>query len=1030
MSEKTRHFYSFGPFRLDPTDCLLILDGKPVLLAPKAFEALLMLVENAGHLVDKDDLMRRLWPGTFVEEANVTKQVSLLRKILSEATNGREYIETIPKRGYRFVVEVRKIAQAETGSQPQAVPGASLTGKKVPHYRVLEVLGGGGMGVVYKAEDLKLGRRVALKFLPEEIAGDAKALERFEREARAASTLDHPNICAIYEFGEHEGRPFIAMSLLEGKNLRDQIAARAAPFTTAELLNLAIQIGDGLAAAHEKGIIHRDIKPANIFITNRNEAKILDFGLAKLTDTGDRGNLRHEETQTPPSIDLSLSLTGVAMGTAPYMSPEQVRGEKLDARTDLFSFGLVLYEMATGKQAFGGDAAAVLHEAILSRTPVPARELNPELPPELERIIDKALEKDRNVRYQSAAEMRADLDRLKTATTRPGPIAYRGMKFIREHREWAIGALALLVLLGVLSIVLAPRFGPLRHREVSNTRLEPKNAPVRRQLTANAPGDPIFSEAISRDGKYLAYGDKAWKMYLLQIDSGELRQLPSSDFIPDDWFPDGTHLLVEGRGQHSGLWKMSIADGASRKLSDDVAFLALSPDGSHIAYENTSSVPEIWLMRADGEEPHRIAQFDALDLLGELAWSPGGQRLAYIRRRGDFDKHEVVIETCDLQGGQRIPVLSEPGLWTPNGGLSSLYWLPDGRILYRIRLPYSDSNLWAVATDPGSGKTVGPPVLLTNLAPASGNFVASADGKRFAYLSQRSIDAVYLGNLELGAKGFNPRRLTLDEWNNEIFDWTRDSKAVLLQSWRNGRVVILKQLIDQQTPEILMSGEESYRWPALSPSGDRLLYTAALTADRRDPSKHLMSMPVGGGARSVLLKGENYYKCGTVPSARCVLAEVQGQQLVFFKLDPIEGKGAEIQRVQFHADADWTQAWSLSPDGNKIAIADTEMPTAELQILTLADGKVATLALQGWKWENSATRSVAWSADGSHLFSTADAASFRALLSIDLRGNQQLLAEVPGGEAFLFHPVPSPDGRYLAYMSRATENNVMMLEHF
>ena len=410
MNEKTGHFYTFGPFRLDSTECRLVLDGKPVPLAPKAFEVLLVLVENAGHLVDKDDLMKRLWPGSFVEEANVAKHVSLLRRILSEATNGREYIETVPKRGYRFVAEVRKVEEAEAGSQPQAIPRTNLTGRKVSHYRVLEVLGGGGMGVVYKAEDLKLGRFVALKFLPEEIAADAKVLERFEREARASSALDHPNICAIHEFGEYDGRPFIAMSLLQGHNLRERIAARAAPFTTDELLNLAIQIGEGLAAAHEKGIIHRDIKPANIFITNRGEAKILDFGLAKLTDAGGREGVQCHEAPsgeaTPATANnLNLSLTGLAMGTVPYMSPEQVRGERLDARTDLFSFGVVLYEMATGQQAFSGETAAALHEAILHRVPVPPRELNSQLPARLEAVINKALEKDREVRYQTAAEM-------------------------------------------------------------------------------------------------------------------------------------------------------------------------------------------------------------------------------------------------------------------------------------------------------------------------------------------------------------------------------------------------------------------------------------------------------------------------------------------------------------------------------------------------------------------------------------------------------------------------------------------------
>src|SRR6266581_5207893 len=322
MSEKTRHLYAFGPFHLDTKECLLILDGKPVPLAHKAFEALLMLVENAGHLVDKDDLMRRLWPDTFVEEGNVAKHVSLLRKILSEATNGREYIETIPKRGYRFVVDVREVADAEADSPPQALPGASLIGKKVSHYRVLEILGGGGMGLVFKAEDLKLGRRVALKFLPEELVSDPVALGRFEREARAASALNHPNICTIHGVEEHEGQPFIVMELLEGRTLRDVISSETdtktkTAFQLKPLLDTAIQIADGLEAAHQKGIIHRDIKPANIFITERGQAKVLDFGLAKLTTEAKLA------TSTDTGIEDSLTAVGVIPGTAVYMAPEQ-----------------------------------------------------------------------------------------------------------------------------------------------------------------------------------------------------------------------------------------------------------------------------------------------------------------------------------------------------------------------------------------------------------------------------------------------------------------------------------------------------------------------------------------------------------------------------------------------------------------------------------------------------------------------------------------------------------------------------------
>jgi tetratricopeptide (TPR) repeat protein len=395
--------------------------------------------------------------------------------------------------------------QAAVSSQLAAV-AFPLTGEILSHYRILDGIGGGGMGLVYRAEDIRLGRQVALKFLPEESVKDPAALGRFEREARAASALEHPNICPIYEYGEHEGRPFLVMQLLEGQTLQELLAAprqEETPLELSRLFDLAIQIVNGLDAAHRQGFIHRDIKPANIFVTREGQAKILDFGLAKLSlekisgnaCKGDLSGDREVYDAPALSVDPRVSRTGAAMGTAGYMSPEQMRGEKLDARTDLFSFGLVMYEMTTGQRAFKGNNFPTLSEAILKQMPTPVRQLNPNLPAGLEDVICKTLEKDREARYQSAANIRTDLERLRRDTEFGRvAVATRADAWKPSPRSiwvrWAVVAGIALLLVGVMvgSLVF---YGPKARA------LTEKDTIVLGDF-ANTTGDAVFDDTLKQ----------------------------------------------------------------------------------------------------------------------------------------------------------------------------------------------------------------------------------------------------------------------------------------------------------------------------------------------------------------------------------------------------------------------------------------------------------------------------------------------------------------------------------------------------
>ena len=495
----------FESFEVNLRSGELLRAGERVRLPEQSFRILAMLLERPGDVVTRQEIQENLWPNdTIVEfENSINAAVKRLRVALGDSADQPRYVQTLARRGYRWMVPVERTAATPRGGKdspapvesPQAVESAvGLLGKRVSHYRVLDMLGGGGMG-----EDLKLGRRVALKFLPEELADDMAAMQRFELEARSASSLNHPNICTIYEVQEHEGRPFIAMELLEGKTLSDFIAHAHIPGTDAkeafrpeQLFDIAVQIAQGLTAAHQRGIIHRDIKPANIYVSHSGQVKILDFGLAKLlTSEGLELTTSTLPRTGAQGSDLSLSFPGQALGTAAYMSPEQVRGENVDFRTDLFSFGSVLYEVATGVQAFTGGSVPEVHRAIVDSVPVPVRKLNPAVPPQLEKIISAAMEKDRTLRCQSAAAMLAELKTLQQSSPSAVPVAMpSGTTRLLGKSRWRVILLACLAIVAAVSLAIT-----FYYRQRKSAQITEQDTIVLADF-ANGTGDATFDDTL------------------------------------------------------------------------------------------------------------------------------------------------------------------------------------------------------------------------------------------------------------------------------------------------------------------------------------------------------------------------------------------------------------------------------------------------------------------------------------------------------------------------------------------------------